>query len=351
MGKVVKVPSIKTINKKRKQFVGVSTFSGGGGSCTGHKMAGIDIQYANEFIPAAVETYQANHSNFVDPSDIRTVKGKDILKRLGLKRGQLPFFDGSPPCASFSTAGTRNAGWGNEKKYSDSAQITDDLFFEYSRLVDEMEPWVFVAENVTGLIKGVAKGYFKDIHKHLSECGRKGYKVICYKIRASYLDVPQARERMIFVGVRNDLVDKVGVGPVAPRKSTEQARVWDYLPHIAMIKSKKGSVIMYVSSQRPCPTITASDSTTSPTAQFSCGGFVETTKGEQRKFTIDELKVICGYPQDYVLLGNFAQQWERLGRSVPPQMMYRITKQIVKDVLIPIAEYKGLNYKKGPVAG
>lgn len=343
-----KIPTMRQINKRRKKFVGISTFSGCGGSCTGHKMAGIDIQYANEFIPEALNTYVLNHKSYCDDSDIRTVKARDILKRLGLKKGQLPFMDGSPPCSAFSTAGTREKGWGEEKKYSDSAQQVDDLFFEYCRLLNDLKPWVFVAENVTGLVKGSARGYFIEITNALKACG---YVVKCYKIRASWLGVPQARERMIYVGVRKDLAKKAKVQPVAPTPAHREVTVAEMLPHIALIKSKKGDVIQYVDANIPHPTITASDGSTSPTAKFSTGGYIETWEGEQRKYTIEELKVICGFPSDFKLTGKFEQQWERLGRSVPPQMMYCITKEIVNQILIPIAEMKGLDYESGPVYG
>lgn len=345
-----KIPTMKQINAKPKLFLGASFFSGCGGSCTGHKMAGIDIAYANEFIPIARETYEANHkSSFCDGSDIRKVKPQDILKRLGIKKGELPFLDGSPPCSAFSTAGTREDGWGEEKDYSEGVkQRVDDLFFEFCRQLKGLMPWVFVAENVTGLIKGDAKGYFKEITGALADCG---YVVRAAKINGSWLGVPQARERMIYVGIRKDLAKKYGLNPVFPKPASRQVTVQEMLPHIAYIKSKADGTLAWISAQTPHPTITASDGSTSPTAQFSSGGYIETFKGDQRKYTIEELKVVCGFPKDFKLLGKFEQQWERLGRSVPPQMMYCITKKIVEDILKVIADESGLDYNKGPVHG
>jgi len=128
-----------------------STFSGCGGSSLGYKMAGFHVVWANEFIPAAQDTYRANHPDTIlDPRDIRTVTGADILAAVGMNQGDLDLFDGSPPCASFSTAGKREAGWGKVKAYSDTKQRTDDLFFEYARLLREIQPKVFVAEERLG---------------------------------------------------------------------------------------------------------------------------------------------------------------------------------------------------------
>ncbi len=130
-----------------------------------------------------------------------------------MKAGELDLFDGSPPCASFSTAGKREAGWGKVKDYSDTKQRTDDLFLEYVRLLRGLQPKVFVAENVSGLVKGVAKGYFLEI---LAALKASGYRVTCRVLDAQWLGVPQQRQRTIFVGVREDL----GLDPVHPKAAS-----------------------------------------------------------------------------------------------------------------------------------
>ena len=85
---------------------------------------------------------------------------------------------------SFSTAGKREAGWGKVKAYSDTQQRTDDLFFEYARLLEGIRPRVFVAENVSGLVKGTAKGYFKLVLAALRECGYR-VEASCSTLRGS----------------------------------------------------------------------------------------------------------------------------------------------------------------------
>jgi DNA (cytosine-5)-methyltransferase 1 len=104
-------------------FNAISTFSGGGGSSTGYRMAGFKVLWANEFIDAARDTYRANMAphTILDGRDIRQVKAIEILESIKMQPGELDLFDGSPPCASFSTAGKRQAGWGKVKKYSDKA--------------------------------------------------------------------------------------------------------------------------------------------------------------------------------------------------------------------------------------
>lgn len=331
-----KVPSMAAINARKKNYTGVSFFSGCGGSSTGHKIAGVAMLYANEFIPAARKTYKLNHEGtLVDGRDIRKVDPKEILKRLGLKRGELDLVDGSPPCKSFSTAGTKDKGWGSVSHYSDGVhQRTDDLFYEFTRMLKGLKPKVFVAENVAGMASGRSKGYFLEILQELRNCG---YEVKAKILDASWLGVPQARQRIIFIGVRNDLV-KMGYHPIHPEPLDRQITVREVLPHIVSIKSKKRGLLAYIPSDAPSPTIVASDGTNSETAGFSCGGFVEDNTGVRRKYNLKELRDIFTFPQDFKLYGKFKQRWERLGRSVPPMMMYHVTATIVKTVLRPYYE-------------
>lgn len=356
-------------------FNAISTFSGCGGSSLGYKMAGFKVLWANEFVPAAYDTYLANHSETIlDTRDIRQIKAQEILDAIGLQVGELDLFDGSPPCASFSTAGKREKSWGKVKKYSDTAQRTDDLFFEYIRILKELQPKIFVAENVSGLIKGTAKGYFLEILAGLKECG---YRVACRLLDAQWLGVPQVRQRIIFIGVREDL----GLEPVHPKPLLYRYSVRDALPWIVSGKygpswkkadtpsptvsasltynpetshqgleiveaetdisryaigvewdklkpggkSQKYLSLVKPQVDNPCPTITQCSGST------STAGVCHPT--EKRKFSIAELKRICAFPDDFILTGSYVQQWERLGRAVPPVMMYHIAATIRDQIL------------------
>lgn len=375
-----RVPSMDEINDiEWNTYSVVSLFAGCGGSCLGYRMAGFRVLWANEFIPAAWSTYRANHpTSILDPCDIRTVKPAAILAAIKKSRGELDLLDGSPPCASFSTAGKREAGWGKVKAYSDTKQRTDDLFFEYARILDGLQPKVFVAENVSGLVKGTAKGYFLEILKALKACG---YRVEARVLDAQWLGVPQARQRLIFVGVRDDL----GLNPAFPKPLPYRYSVRDALPWITKVmggngashESKKGSFSL----DHPTPTILAGG-TRERTDQFwveaetdmsrfavgkewdaikpgeKSGKYLSLVKPsldapsptitqrggdasaasvyhptEKRKFSIAELKRICAFPDDFVLNGTYAQKWERLGRAVPPVMMSHIAIAIRDQIL------------------
>lgn len=332
-------------------FNAISTFSGAGGSSLGYKMAGYHVLWANEFVLAAQDTYRANHPHtYLDTRDIRDVSPESILEQTGLSVGELDLFDGSPPCASFSTSGNREKGWGEVKQYSDTKQRTDDLFFEYVRLLKGLQPKVFVAENVSGLVKGTAKGYFIEI---LTELKNAGYKVGAKVLNAAWLGVPQSRERLIFVGVRNDL----GLQPVHPKPLPYQYTLRDALGSALRVepiepqtdisrfaigsewdkitighKSEKYFQLYKAHPDKPAMTVTApTRSDFSPSACSSSANQVHPF--EKRKFSIAELKRISSFPDDFVLTGDYARQWERMARAVPPVMMMHIAKAIRLGIL------------------
>jgi DNA (cytosine-5)-methyltransferase 1 len=323
------IQTMKQINDIKKDHTAISFFSGCGGSSTGHKYAGFNMLYSNEFVPEAVTTYKANHpGTFVDSCDIRKINPQEILDIIDMKVGELDLLDGSPPCCSFSVAGKREEGWGKERDYSEGIrQRTDDLFREYARMVKVIQPKVFIAENVPGLAQGNARGYLVKIFKELSSCG---YSVLAKIVDSSWFDVPQTRKRLIIVGVRNDIVS-LGFKPVFPEPNNYFIKVSDIFPYITGIRNPKKAE--YTSSQRLFPTITASCATSTETAKFSCGAFVELKSGERRKLKIPELLRISSFPSDFVLTGTFEQQFERVGRAVPPMMMYHISKAIRNNIL------------------
>jgi DNA (cytosine-5)-methyltransferase 1 len=311
-------------------YTAISTFSGCGGSSLGYKMVGFRVLWASEFVPAAQEVYRLNHPDTIlDTRDIRQVQSSEILSVIGMQRGELDLLDGSPPCASFSTAGKREAGWGKVKQYSDVRQRVDDLFFEYARLLEGLQPRVFVAENVSGLVKGSAKGYFKLILQTLKDCG---YNVKAQVLDAQWLGVPQMRQRLIFVGVRNDL----DIAPVFPMPLPYRYTVRECLPHIRRIRLG-GHPENWKASDRPAATVTQSDGARENLTAYLSSYMIEDSKKNIRKYNIPELRCICAFPDDFQLTGTFAQQWERLARAVPPVMMSHIAATIRDEILCKIS--------------
>lgn len=238
------VPSMASINASPCNGLKVaSTFAGGGGSCTGYEMAGFEVVWANEFIPAAQDTYRINHPmTILDGRDIKKVTPEEILAQLGIAKGELDLFDGSPPCQAFSSAGKREKGWGQGKKYENGiTQNNEELFNEYIRLLRGLMPKVFIAENVKGLTFGAAKVkmgeaqldvFNKQDETILHMLMDSGYLVEWRVLDAKDYGVPQTRNRVIFMGVRKDLVEKHGVKPEWPKKFPWVYTVRDACPWI-----------------------------------------------------------------------------------------------------------------------
>ena len=192
----------------RKLFNVVSLFSGGGGSSCGYKLAGGDVICVNEFQQVHADTYNANFPDTpVIVQDIKTVTGASIREKIG--DVEIDILDGSPPCPPFSMSGTKRKGWGKEKMaYGFKQERIEDLTFEQVRLVGELQPKVVVCENVKGLTMDYAKDY---LNMMLNEFESKGYVVTCKVLNAWKHGVPQKRERVFIVGVRNDVAEKIGI--------------------------------------------------------------------------------------------------------------------------------------------
>lgn len=179
-----------------------SCFSCGGGSTMGYKLAGFDVIGCNEIDPRMMETYKVNHNpkySFLEP--IQTFKERgDFPDELY----NLDILDGSPPCSSFSMAGSRKSGWGVEKKFREgqAEQVLDTLFFDFIELAKKLQPKVVIAENVKGLLLGEAIDYVRKIYTHFDDAG---YYVQHFLLNSSTMGVPQKRERVFFIALRKDL--------------------------------------------------------------------------------------------------------------------------------------------------
>ena len=361
-------PFIYDLDYVKKQsskalFNVVSLFAGGGGSSTGYRLAGGKILGINEFIPAAQDAYHKNYPDtHIFKQDVRELTGEMILDQFGLKRGELDILDGSPPCSSFSTAGLRQKGWGRVKKYSDSAQRTDDLFFEFVRILKEVQPKVFVAENVKGITLGAAAdllgseevdlfGYWKNTIYH-SLCSA-GYTVRFKVLYAKDYGVPQSRSRTIFIGVRNDILesnpdikiqyhkgfdDIVTLGDAfADLEHTpqelEECDISRFSIGAELKKLKPGEQSdKYFSLMKQSPDRYAGTLTQSA-GNISAASIAH---WDDRKFTVKEAVRIMGFPDDYYLGDNYKDKIERLGRAVVPKMYMHVVGKIYEDILCKV---------------
>ena len=364
------------IAESKNLFRVISTFAGGGGSSTGYRLAGGHILAINEFVEEARNTYKANFPHtLIIPDDIKKLSGKDFLEPFDMKPGQLDILDGSPPCSAFSVAGKLSHGkggkhsdaWGKTKKYSDDQMVEniEDLFFEFLRVADDIQPKVIVGENVKGLTIGEAKEYFNRINNEFSNIG---YDVSAKVLDSKHFGVPQSRARTIFIGVRQDITSKIGltfmnIASIFPSENKELVSLEEGLEGLEIdeeeakwLEEKWQNTAYYKATSslmpddpekvlsgddygqrakhfnmkrasrfKPAPTVTAmgSGATNAGTIHWNV----------QRKLTIKELKRVMSLPDDFKLTGTFNQQAERCGRMVPSLMMKAIAESVYKKVL------------------
>lgn len=167
----------------------------------GYKRAGCSVIAANDIDPEMAYHYKLNlkpHHYFLCPiRDLLTAK-------LPPELFELDILDGSPPCSTFSMAGSREKAWGKNKKFREgqATQVLSDLFFDYLDLVERLRPRVAIAENVKGMILGNAKGYTKMVMQRFKEIG---YRPQLFLVNAADCGVPQKRERVFFCAIRGDI--------------------------------------------------------------------------------------------------------------------------------------------------
>ena len=200
----------------------MSTFACGGGSSMGYKLAGCEIIAANDIDPEMAYHYKLN----LNPKHYFLNPISELLKMdLPQELYDLDILDGSPPCSTFSMAGSREKAWGVEKHFREgqAKQVLSDLFFDYLDLVEKLKPKVAIAENVKGMIIGKAKGYTKLIMQRFREIG---YTPQLFLINSADCGVPQKRERVFFCAVRNDISsEKLIINPTAKWVSAYDATV------------------------------------------------------------------------------------------------------------------------------
>jgi len=190
---------------ERKLFTVFSTFAGGGGSSTGYKLAGGDVRGVLEFQQIGIDTYLHNYPDtpyFCE--DIRNVTGQQVLDRLRMEPEDLDIFDGSPPCPPFSMSGSKRKGWNKTKTvYGKKQTNIEDLSFDMARLVGVVRPKIVIYENVKGLTMEYAVDHFKKIINSFEE---HGYQSVNRVLNANDYGVPQGRQRVFMIGVRDDVL-------------------------------------------------------------------------------------------------------------------------------------------------
>mgnify|MGYP003344850805 CR=1 FL=1 len=161
----------------------------------GYKLSGYDVIGGVEIDPRMMELYRTNfnprHSYLMPIQQFNKIEKSALPDELF----NLDILDGSPPCSSFSMAGSREEKWGKSHKFREgqAEQILDDLFFHFIETARILRPKVVVAENVKGLLIGKAKGYVKQINELFDSAG---YRSQLFLLNASYMGVDRKSTRL-----------------------------------------------------------------------------------------------------------------------------------------------------------
>lgn len=322
-------------------------FAGAGGLALGIENAGFDTIGLIEVDEDAAETLRQNRPNWrVIAEDIANISCLDLETYFGIKKGELDLLSGGAPCQAFSYAGKRLG--------LEDARGT--LFYHYAIFLQKLQPKMFLFENVRGLLthdKGRTYQTMIDIFE------QAGYTIQKEVLNAWDFGVPQKRERLITVGIRDDLVQTVHFsfpethdykpvlkdvlpncpdGPGVPygenkRKIFElvpPGGYWrDIDPKIAKAYMKscwdmgggRTGILRRMSMDEPSLTVL-----TSPSQKQTerCHPL------EARPFTVRENARCQTFPDDWEFAGNVYSQYRQVGNAVPVNLAYDIAKEIDK---------------------
>lgn len=164
----------------------IDLFAGAGGFSLGLASAGFEVLSAFDSWDVAIKTYSTNFDHPVVQCDLSKVTGQDLLARASLTASSIDILVGGPPCQGFSV-----------QRIGSDQDARNHLVLEFGRLVSELQPRLFLMENVPGLLGKRGKELVAEFTSRLE---RAGYRVTSTIINAADYGVPQLRKRVVFAG-------------------------------------------------------------------------------------------------------------------------------------------------------
>ena len=281
----------------------------------------MEIVYANDIEESACRIFEENFGVIPDRRDIRTVPASEIP--------EIDVLTGGFPCQSFSIVAQNPKRLG----YKDERGM---LFFEMCRILREKQPKCFIAENVKGLLSANKGEAFPLI---ISEFEKSGYQVTHKLINAAAFGVPQKRERVIIVGIRNDLGfkyefpndvltedDYAVLGSVVENQVDEKYFFSEKAVQGMRAAKRDMNKGRAQDLNKPCNTVG------SHLAKVSLNSTdpVLLDGGRYRRFTPREVARIQSFPESFKLIGVEGAQYRALGNAIPPVMFWYVSHQLCK---------------------
>ncbi len=330
-----------------RAYSSIELFAGAGGLALGLEQAGFDVALLNEVDKHAGNTLKLNRPNWnVAVGDVSELDFTHF-------KNQIDFLSGGFPCQAFSYAGNKQ-GFGDTR---------GTLFFEFARAIEEIQPRVFLAENVRGLLNHENGKTIETIKHKIKEIG---YTLIEPEVlKAIYYRVPQKRERLFFIGIRNDLAKQYrfswpskfhkvltvsdalkkgelfdsnvpkSAGQTYPARKKEilamvpQGGYWrdlpdniqrEYMKKSYFLGGGKTGMARRLSWQEPSLTITCA-----PAQKQTERCHPE----ETRPLTVREYARIQTFPDNWQFSGPLTSQYKQIGNAVPVNLAQAVGKSIV----------------------
>lgn len=331
-----------------RPYTSVELFAGGGGLALGMERAGFHHVMLNEFDKHACATLRKNRPAWnVVEGDVHQVDFTTL-------RGKVDFLSGGFPCQAFSYAG-------NKAGFEDARGT---LFFELARAVKEIQPRVFLGENVRGLYTHDNGRTFAAIQQIIADLG---YTLLPEKVlKAIQYQVPQKRERLFLVAVRNDLASRAkfaypspyhrivtlrdaffkgvlfdtdvpkSAGQSYPQRKREIMDMvpmggnWRDLPEEVQREYMKGSYELGGGKTGIARRLSLDE----PSLTLTCAPAMKQTERchptETRPLTVREYARIQTFPDDWEFCGGLGAQYKQIGNAVPVNLAAAMGRSIVR---------------------
>lgn len=327
----------------------IELFAGAGGLALGIEKAGFKTLGLVEWERNACDTLEKNRPEWnVICEDIEKVASLDLEEYFNIKKGDLDLLSGGAPCQAFSYAG--------KKLGLEDARGT--LFYYFAVFLEKLQPKMFLFENVRGLLTHDKGRTFNTMLAIFEEAGYE----VSYKVMNAWdYGVAQKRERLITIGVREDLSDKISYTFPKPHeykpvlkdilldcpesvgsnysaykteifKMVPQGGYWrdipedvakEYMKSCWYLGGGRTGILRRMSFDEPSLTVL-----TSPSQKQTdrCHPV------EHRPFTVRENARCQSFPDDWNFCGSTGQQYKQVGNAVPVNLAYEIAKNIKKEL-------------------
>ena len=327
----------------------IELFAGAGGLALGLEMAGFSTIGLIEIDKDASETLKYNRPGWnIINEDIAKISSMDLEKYFNIKRGELDLLSGGAPCQAFSYAGKRLG--------LEDARGT--LFYHYAVFLRKLQPKTFLFENVRGLLNHDRGRTYQTITNIFTS---EGYTIQKFLLNAWDYGVAQKRERLITIGIRNDLTDSLFVDP--PSRHAYKPVLRDVLHNVpnsegAQYSEQKRKIFKLVPPGgywRDIPVDIAKDymkscwymgggrtgilrrlSLDEPSLAVLTSPSQKQTDRchplEARPFTVRENARCQCFPDEWIFCGSVGSQYKQVGNAVPVRLAYEVAKKIFEGL-------------------